>query len=615
MIEAYKIGVSLVLDQSKLLGPLNEAMKAFERIQEAAKKAQEAIDGMAGGLRGAASAAADFANNMERAASAVNRARGGSLMRSGTGFTMPPGGGGNGGQLLLGGPGADPLPLNLREPPGFNAGAAGSLMYRGMAAMQVVEMVAGGIEHLIDKAKGLNDAVVVLQQRGISAGQADGLETLAFDIARKTPGRDTSHIMTDAGNLRSILGQNDGADPLADVKAMLPEVERMGAALSAVTGQDSESGMHMLMRAVELRGGLIDPETHRINKDRFGKELEAIYRVLVAGGSMMKPADLLNLMQQAGPMARMDNDPDHFYGMMMSAVLDMKGNRAGTSLSAAGRQLFGGRMSKAFAEEMANLDLIPKDGFKSAGSGYITLNPEAQKKLTDAMQGGLFDWVQKVLRPALLSHGFETDASQNQELYKLFTTETFRRLSALFLQNSDQVLRDQKLIPQVPSSEKALELASKGSIGFNMDAMFASISNFLQSVEKANAGAIIGTLHAAQTVFDWLAATSEAQQKIQKGAAASTFGPGAFWHSSPFSKQFWLGTDGNDATVQKESYRPTGASNAPMVHTITYVQLDGRTIAKAVSDQQARGMTLPPAGTSGFDGRMSPFSPGQQVRA
>ena len=600
MIEAYKIGVSLVLDQSKLLGPLNEAMKAFERIQDAVKKTQGAVDGMSAGMRGAASAASAFADHMERAARASSQAA-----RSGSGSVMS-----GGGQLLLSGPGgggAGMPPLEL-PPPGFNAGAAGSLLSRGMAALQVVEMVAGGIEHLIDKAKGLNDAIVVLQQRGLSAGQADGLETLAFDIARKTPGRDTSHILADAGNLRSILGQNDGADPLADVKSMLPAVERMAAALSAVTGQDSESSVHMLMSAVGLRGGLIDPDTHRISKDRFGSELEAIYRVLVAGGGMIKPADLLNLMQQAGPMARMDKDPDHFYSMMMSAILDMKGNRAGTSLSAAGRQLFGGRMSPAFAKEMAGLDLIPQGSYKSAGSGYITLNPEAQKKLTDAMQGGLFDWVQKVLRPALLSHGFETDASQNQELYKLFTTETFRRLAALFLQNEDQVLRDQKLIPQVPSSEKALDLASKGSIGFNMDAMFASVSNFLQSVEKANSGKIIEVLHAGQTLFDWLASSSEFQARLQKDAHQGVNEVQKFW---PWQKEFW--NNGDKGTVQKELYSPTGTSNAPLVHTITYIQLDGRTIAKAVSDQQARGMSMSPAGTSRFDGRMTPSSPGQLV--
>ena len=49
-----------------------------------------------------------------------------------------------------------------------------------------------------------------------------------------------------------------------------------------------------------------------------------------------------------------------------------------------------------------------------------------------------------------------------------------------------------------------------------------------------------------------------------------------------------------------------------MVHTITYVQMDGRTIARAVSDQQARQATLPPSGTSRFDIRMNAPSPGQQ---
>jgi hypothetical protein len=76
-----------------------------------------------------------------------------------------------------------------------------------------------------------------------------------------------------------------------------------------------------------------------------------------------------------------------------------------------------------------------------------------------------------------------------------------------------------------------------------------------------------------------------------------------------------LRRDDNGNLTHKESFVPPGTSGQPQVQTITYVQLDGRTIAKAVSNEQAKYATMPPSGTSAFDTRMSPFGPGQQVRA
>jgi hypothetical protein len=604
MIEAYRIGVSLVLDQSRLLPP---ALEAFEKIQKAISNTQRGLNEMVASLRGALRVANSLADAMDKvAAAATQTARAGMATATSSGgprvarmapLALPAPGGalampGYGG-ALQGVPGAG-IPLNLQPNaasyPAVNWGAGLQFLYRGMAAVQVVDMVVGGIDRLIDKAKGLNDALVVLQQRGMNAAETRDLEGEAFDIARRIPGRDVSRILSDAGNLRAVLGDQGGADPLADVKAILPEVERIAAALSAATGDDRETSMHALMRAVELRGGLIDPSTHRISAERFASELDTIYKVLISGGGMIGSNDLLNLMQQAGPMARM-MDADQFYGMMMTAVLDMKGHRAGTALSAAGRQLFGGRMSLAFADEMAKIGLIPEGSFKRAGSGYITLNTDAQKQLTDSMHGGLFEWVQKVLRPHMLEHGFVTDEQQSQELYKIMSTETFRRLSALFLQNSDQVLRDQKLIAATPSPMAALELAKKSSIGFNLDAAETSFMNFLQAVEKVNAGAIVGVLHAAQSLFDWLAQSGFNEDKLHHDAGQSMFGDDPFYKHWPWERKFWTSEPAQHVQMQGDVY------------------LDGDKVGRVIANQQGRDASRPPTTPSGPDINLGPTYP------
>jgi hypothetical protein len=65
--------------------------------------------------------------------------------------------------------------------------------------------------------------------------------------------------------------------------------------------------------------------------------------------------------------------------------------------------------------------------------------------------------------------------------------------------------------------------------------------------------------------------------------------------------------------LQHDSYiAPT--DNRPHIQTIVYTQLDGRTIAKTVSEEQSRDWSLPQSGSTRFDGSQTPSFPGQTIR-
>ncbi|MDE2580218.1 MAG: hypothetical protein KGL52_01150 [Rhodospirillales bacterium] len=66
---------------------------------------------------------------------------------------------------------------------------------------------------------------------------------------------------------------------------------------------------------------------------------------------------------------------------------------------------------------------------------------------------------------------------------------------------------------------------------------------------------------------------------------------------------------GAHSDIHNQSYAPPTGSG-PRVQTVVYLQLDKRTIAKAVSEEQAHAMLLPPSGPTRFDNRMSPSFPG-----
>jgi hypothetical protein len=73
-IEAYQVGVSLIADESRVVGPLRQMIEAMQRVQAATREAQSGLDGFRGTLRAAARDAAGLASSMERVAKASRAA-------------------------------------------------------------------------------------------------------------------------------------------------------------------------------------------------------------------------------------------------------------------------------------------------------------------------------------------------------------------------------------------------------------------------------------------------------------------------------------------------------------------------------------------------------------
>jgi hypothetical protein len=73
-----------------------------------------------------------------------------------------------------------------------------------------------------------------------------------------------------------------------------------------------------------------------------------------------------------------------------------------------------------------------------------------------------------------------------------------------------------------------------------------------------------------------------------------------------------LETNPNAPLMQLQSYRVPEAQHTP-IQLISYTTLDGRTIAKTVTDYQGRLLTAPQTGPSGYNMRASAPSSGQAI--
>ena len=90
--------------------------------------------------------------------------------------------------------------------------------------------------------------------------------------------------------------------------------------LEGLTGTPAEQNLQVLAKAIELRGGGMNPVTGQLDPERFVKEAEAATRAIVASGGLVNARSLYQYMQTAGPAARAMSDPDVFYKSMLTRL-------------------------------------------------------------------------------------------------------------------------------------------------------------------------------------------------------------------------------------------------------------------------------------------------------
>ena len=274
--------------------------------------------------------------------------------------------------------------------------------------------------------------------------------------------------------------------------------------------------------------------------------------MIVASGGFINANKALQLMQQAGPMARMQTDADTFYKGIMTAVMDMSGNRAGTALTAVGRQLLGGQMTMPKAEELERLGILPPRGpttWHKAGTG-VYVAPGALKGediIKDPLRG-MSEWFKDILVPAMKGAGITKNADVQQELYRAFGTETARRMAGLYLQNMAQISRDAALYDKV-NPDLAYKGIAKHDYAANLDNLSKSIENFGQAVGSPSVGTAINYMRGISSVLNSIskqaAQHQEATQKALEAAAggALALGGAGLWKLGGGALK-WLGIGG-----------------------------------------------------------------------
>jgi hypothetical protein len=283
---------------------------------------------------------------------------------------------------------------------------------------------------------------------------------------------------------------------------------------------------------------------------------------------------------------------------------------------------------------MKRLGLLGTGGDYKKSGGGITLNEAAQRYLAKKLDvpGGFGEYFDTTVREAEIAHGIKTEQQQSAENYKLLSTAPGQKMGAMFMGNHPQVEKAGVMIHQTLGRQQAINEFRAESINYNMSAAGTAFGNLMEVIEKVNAPAIVATMHAMQAFFEWITGAVVAMSKLtlpKNNVDGNGVIIGPEQSGSLFDKDHLnlpkvlndtfhphpLNADPNapGGNVQKESYVPPAINFEPHVQTISYIQLDGRTIAKAVADQLAGQMALPPTGSNRYSPSTSPHAPSQSV--
>jgi hypothetical protein len=384
---------------------------------------------------------------------------------------------------------------------GLAIGAAGA----ALAAGGLIEALGHAVEHggeLVKQQTLLNNLL---------GGNTDMVQKMTDAAAH-------ANVMgvTHAENLkamRELIGVTPTAEDAMNIE---PEVMRGATVLKQLTGADPSETLQTLAKAVELRGGGMDPVTHQLDPERLAKEIGAAVRAIVASGGLINASTLLQFMKTAGPMARMQEDPDKFYEGTLTAMMDMGGFRAGTALTALGRQLLGGQMTGPKAEELERLGILNQGQWHKSGTGvYVDPGGMNGTDLIKNPEQGLQAWMNQILIPALKEHGYTKNADVQEELYRLFGTETGRRMAGLYVQNEGQIARDAYLYDKNKGLGSYEDDANK-NLDLNIEGLHSAFNDFLQEFGAPMVPLAISALQGLSGVFEKMADFAEAHPEQMK---------------------------------------------------------------------------------------------------
>lgn len=535
MIEAYRIGVAMTLDTTRILGPLLEVLAMFERLQRAASRTQGGLNDMVASLRGAGRVANTFADAMERAAQASRQfqapQQGQGRAGSGGGFPVVPalpvpvGGSapriaGPGAPLLLAAPGGS-MPIPLTFPAERGPFPTGSAFVAGMG-LSYAGAAAGGF---VGTTFTTGAEVSALQAKMRSSRFTDEQIKQASAVARGLVGQVPGFGYAEGLDL--ILQNAAFTGDVEEAIKLAPNMAFNAQVLSLYGKRNAIAQIEAAARAGEITG--LTGKDGKLDYAKFNDFINRITSVVVSGGGVLDIGKYLTGLRQFGSGAQ--SASTDFLTAVLPAYMKMMGEeKAGTALASLQQVMLSPdpkTRSTKYLKEQKRIGLRDNNG-----------NIVKQ----DLLQQDVFGYTVGFLLPKLGAAGFTTPGDITKELYRLYPRQTVDRLMSEGIFNQAAIEKEaQRNREQITAGQKPLqELLAQNPLN-QLKAFGESWKLFIATLADPNMGAATKALGDLAAVLRSLAdfakqhpdATRFGIDTAAGGAAVGAVAGGALMAAAP----------------------------------------------------------------------------------
>lgn len=247
-------------------------------------------------------------------------------------------------------------------------------------------------------------------------------------------------------NLKSFreLRSAFGAGREQEAAAMLPTVGRIQGLLTALTGKEQDKVGFDLVKAIELRSGIMTEAQLQRNADQMAQTLTAF-------GGTLTVADYHGALKM-GKMATQKWSDEFVYKYLPTFMQELKTAHGGGSQSAGTMlmslyQAVNGRLTKASMPLWVQSGLVAQSDIVKNATGQFQMKPGAVKGYQEEAADPYL-WVQTYLRPAIdrvtKARGITAEAAINS----MFQNRNAAFAAYTFYNKAQQFERDRRTVEQ-----------------------------------------------------------------------------------------------------------------------------------------------------------------------
>ncbi|WP_454907613.1 phage tail tape measure protein [Variovorax gossypii] len=315
----------------------------------------------------------------------------------------------------------------------------------------------------------------------------------------------------------------DATTAFADVhhaEMVMPAMAKMKFANRAMFGEeqggDNERKFMDMLKVIEARNGLS-------SKEEFTKQADMVQRVITATGGRVDSTQWLDFVKRGGIAAK-GLSSEAMYYQLEPIVQIMGGASAGVATMSAYQNLYQGRTTKRAAQNLQKFGLIGDESkVKHDKAGQVSFLDPGALKGSDLFRTNQFEWMEKVLLPALAAKGVTSEDQVNDAIGSIFSNRTASSLFSQMFMMRDQIHKNAKLNAGAFGIDELDARARNSLSGKELDAQ-ARFNDAMQQAGRALLPTYISLLNTAGSALQRI--TQFAQENP---VLASYIGKAVLW--------------------------------------------------------------------------------------